>query len=75
MDCSGIDDEINDMLDEALDDSQVTMESGPTPPKVARSSPSSSAGSWEFQVIFHSAILQLFYPRFVSAYMIVLPHF
>ena len=50
MDCSGIDDEINDMLDEALDDSQDTMESsGPTPPKVARSSPSSSAGSWEFQ--------------------------
>ena len=51
MDCSGIDDELNDMLDEALDDSQVTLESGPTPPKVARSiSPgSSSAGSWEYQ--------------------------
>ena len=37
MDCSGIDDDINDMLDEALDDSHVTLESGPTPPKVARS--------------------------------------
>ena len=51
MDCSGTDDEINNMLDEALDDSQVTAESGPTPPKVARStSPgSSSAASWEFQ--------------------------
>ena len=30
MECSGIDDDINDMLDEALDDSQVTLESGPT---------------------------------------------
>jgi len=52
MDCSGIDDDINDMLDEALDDSQVTLESGPTPPKVARSmSPGSSGsvGSWEYQ--------------------------
>ena len=51
MNSSGTDDEINDMLDEALDDSQVTEESGPTPPKVVRStSPgSSSAASWEFQ--------------------------
>ena len=70
MDCSGIDDEINDMLDEALDDSQDTMESsGPTPPKVARSSPSSSAGSWEFQVFFflfftiQCAILQFLHPQ------------
>jgi hypothetical protein len=50
MDLSG---DINDMLDEALDDSQImTEETGdePTPPKVRKaSSPStSSAASWEF---------------------------
>jgi hypothetical protein len=45
MDCSGIDDDINDMLDEALDDSQVTLESGPTPPKVARSMSPGSSGN------------------------------
>ena len=46
------DNDINDMLDEALDDSQVMADhSGPTPPKLARNtSPStSSAASWEFQ--------------------------
>ena len=49
MEVSGMDDDINDMLDEALDDSQV---SGPTPPKVTKRSTSpstSSAASWEFQ--------------------------
>ena len=48
MECSGLGDEdLDDMLDEALNDSQ---NAGPTPPKVSRSkSPStSSAGSWEF---------------------------
>ena len=45
MDCSGIDDDINDMLDEALDDSHVTLESGPTPPKVARSMSPGSSGN------------------------------
>ena len=51
MDCSGIDDDINDMLDEALDDSQVTLESGPTPPKVARSmSPGSSGNLTSFEL-------------------------
>ena len=45
MECSGIDDDINDMLDEALDDSQVTLESGPTPPKVARSMSPGSSGN------------------------------
>ena len=55
MDCSGVDDEINDILDEALDvsqsDSQIGTEGGPTPPKLSRSvSPSaSSSASWEFQ--------------------------
>ena len=51
MEVSGMDDDINEMLDEALDDSQVMTEGGPTPPKLARnSSPStSSAASWEFQ--------------------------
>ncbi len=51
MDCSGTDDEINNMLDEALDDSQVTVESGPTPPKVARYSILKCAS---FFFIFHS---------------------
>ena len=54
MECSSVDDEINDMLDEALEDSQIDLDEGPTPPKVSRSgrahSPSaSSAASWEFQ--------------------------
>ena len=60
MDCSGIDDDINDMLDEALDDSQVTLESGPTPPKVARSMSPGSSGNLTsfapevcFGAIFH----------------------
>ncbi len=60
MEVSGIDEDINDMLDEALDDSQVIANSGPTPPKVAKSgrssSPStSSATSWEFQTPLSTA--------------------
>ena len=60
MEVSGIDDDINDMLDEALDDSQVIADTGPTPPKVAKSgrssSPStSSAASWEFQTPLSTA--------------------
>ena len=58
MDCSGIDDDINDMLDEALDDSQVTLESGPTPPKVARSmSPGNLRGFYAPEVNFHTGSL------------------
>lgn len=54
MECSGMDDELNNMLDEALDDSQTTSmnSGGPTPPKVSRRSASpsgASAASWEFQ--------------------------
>jgi len=52
--------QINDMLDEALDDSQGVTDEGPTPPKMKRrtstspsrraSSPSgTSAASWEYE--------------------------
>ena len=52
--------QINDMLDEALDDSDALSDEGPTPPKVKRrtstsptrraSSPSgTSAASWEYE--------------------------
>jgi hypothetical protein len=58
MDCSGIDDDINDMLDEALDDSHVTLESGPTPPKVARSmSPGNLTVFYAPEVDFHTESL------------------
>ena len=68
MECSGIDDDINDMLDEALDDSQVTLESGPTPPKVARSmSPGNLRGFYAPEVDFHTGSL-------ISAQFFMLKH-
>ena len=49
MDSSGVEDEINDILDEALDDSQGSEHISPKMSR-ERSSPSAtSAASWEFQ--------------------------
>ncbi len=53
--------EIDDMLDEALDESgstAFTQEDGPTPPKAPRQSaramsPTTSAASWEFETPQH----------------------
>ena len=50
MDSSGVDDEINDILDEALDESQGSEQHISPKRSRERSSPSAtSAASWEFQ--------------------------
>eukprot|EP00096_Caligus_rogercresseyi_P012802 TRINITY_DN5480_c0_g1_i1.p1 TRINITY_DN5480_c0_g1~~TRINITY_DN5480_c0_g1_i1.p1 ORF type:complete len:1193 (+),score=419.23 TRINITY_DN5480_c0_g1_i1:22-3600(+) len=50
LDSSNCSEDIDDMLDEALDDSELAYSDyEPTPPKLSKKSPTTSTSSWEFE--------------------------